>query len=122
MWSFHCGGAAILSPLHAKKLGFPLAPSGWDEAEMNHAKEADTGKSLPVLPVLLWAEMSAMSRKPVLHNDDLQLESGFRTDLLLPIHTTLFLSPNIFPVKSNVRKGHIHLQYLINPLPFPSRK
>lgn len=37
-----------------------------------------------------------------------------------PIHTTLFLSPkNIFPVKSNVRKGHIHQSMLINPLPFP---
>lgn len=61
-----------------------------------------------------------MSRKPVLHNDDLQLESGFRTDLLLPYsHYSVSITKNIFPVKSNVRKGHIHQSMLINPLPFP---
>jgi len=61
-----------------------------------------------------------MSRKPVLHNDDLQLESGFRTDLLLPYsHYSVSIAKNIFPVKSNVRKGHIHQSMLINPLPFP---
>lgn len=53
-------------------------------AEMNHAKEADTAEIVSNPSSHFTGCSVTMSRKPILHNDDLQLESVFRTDLLLP--------------------------------------
>lgn len=55
-------------------------------------------------------EIVTMSR------DDLLGKAAWEQIYCCPAHTTLFLSPkDIFPIKSNVRKGHTQPSMLIRP-------
>lgn len=53
--------------------------------------------------------------------DDLVRKAAWEQIYCCPAHTTLFLSPkDIFPIKSNVRKGHTQPSMLIRPFLVPS--
>lgn len=59
-------------------------------------------------------EIVTMSR------DDLLGKAAWEQIYCCPAHTTLFLSPkDIFPIKSNVRKGHTQPSMLIRPFLVP---
>lgn len=80
-------------------------------------------KSLPILPVTSLGKVSpwAESQSSIMMIYSWKVALG--QIYYCPTHTTLFLSPkDIFPVKSNVRKGHTHQSMLITPpFLFPSK-